>query len=285
MANNFNVSSLVSVNYEINRLNTLNDVIKNKILNKDGIRYLQIDEFTIFNYNFEDMFDYFKHKSRLYGRYIPYEIQKTIAGDSFDSKMTAEYNYSLLTTFDQINHLIRLYLTRVISETPFYNGPYSNETTYILPELLNILYYGVNTLDSQPGFFVEDEYLDTSYIQLPYLEILATSSNIIKIIDGFNKFTSINPLTSEYYSIGGSYLRLTSRPQNSDNYLMIPDIVKNYNSFINKYFPYLSLTENVYSIIFCVKVPQDENDFESFMSYIFTNQFFNDIRYIIHESL
>lgn len=236
------------------------------------IRYFTLSDGDMYNFqSVEIFFNYLRDRSKLFGRFAdPESFDEYLVKSAFSENMTSPYDYTTITTWDMLTHYIRLYLNRVISSTPFYTGPYSLETTYILSELLNIVDTGILPIDSEPGFFIETSTFYDSYLQLPYLQLLAPVPLLEYIISGFGKFIE----TSR--SIGTKYMAIA---------LIDGTIIRDYNHVISDNFPILSETYNVGSITFGVQVPPTKDKLEEFLSYILTNEFFTDIRKIIRIGL
>jgi hypothetical protein len=268
-----------------------------RVMNIFYIRYVDMKDIEEYGLEMYHAFHYIKTVSKRYGRFVDRKsFEEHLLGHAFSETMTVDYNYDQLTDWNALKNLITLYLSRVISSTPFYTCPYSRETTYILPELLKILDTDILPLDSEPGFFIEDIDINTSYLQLPYLEILAPLSELHKIIKGFKRFI----VTSQSYHVkedkvlstgnifdNGIFTKiiLVESKNPGSKYISIAikegEIINNYDDFLKNNFDSLNISYSVGSIMFGVKMPDNIDMLGEFLEYIFTNAFFDDIRTII----
>ena len=212
------------------------------------------------------LFDFFSNYSRYFGRFAnPRAYDQHLLPEAYDVSMTNFYNVNTITDWGQLVRYIRLYLERVISSTPFYLGPYSRETTYILPELLSINDFNVISIDSQPAFFIQErQNIGESYIQLPYIQLLASYTVVQNIMNAAVEYRRNNPVSR--------FLAIVS---------VNGQVSTDYTDITRELFPGLNLQERVWSIFFGVIRPTPD-DIEVFLDYIFTNAFFRDIINIIN---
>jgi hypothetical protein len=225
-----------------------------------NIRYLPVSDI-----NFPDhpeIFSFLKEKSQQYGRFIIDQdsLYEFLIQPAFSETMTGSYNTHRITDWDMLQKYMKSYLLRQIPSTPFYAIPYARETTYILPELLSIIDTGVITLDSEPGFFIQGS---NPYLQLPYVKLLASVTQLEKIINVFKSFQS------KYIALACCDTRY----------------IEPYDEFIREHFPkYEFLDSSIGAITFGVSNVASYEDLEEYLEYILTNSFFVDIWTIIQQS-
>ena len=231
-------------------------------------RYLHISDMAHYSHDEADLYTSLRDTSKLYGRFAdPVAYKRYLLDKAMHPNMGSSYNISTITDWDKLVRYMRLYLLRTISWTPFYKGPYSMETTYILPELLQINSAGVFTSDSQPGFFVEDSSsIASSYLQLPYVNIYAPFIETQDIINSAIRHVKNNP-RSKFLAI------------------VIYDgvAVRDKTSYVLDAFPNLRLDSGVSSIMFGVTLPAS-HDFIEFLDYVLTNALFQDIVTIVNAA-
>ena len=229
-------------------------------------RYLHISDMGQYGHNEGALFTSLQNISKLYGRFAdPTAYVSHLSDKAMQPNMGSNYDISTITDWDRLVRYMRLYLLRTISWTPFYTGPYSRETTYILPELLQINSAGVLTSDSQPGFFVEDR-TSSSFLQLPYLNIYAPLVEIQAIIN-----SAIYHVRNNYPSRFLAIVLRNGRP------------FENRTTRLRDMFPNLVLDGGAASLMFGVSLPAPR-EFDEFLHYVLTNAFFDDIITIVNDA-
>lgn len=224
-------------------------------------RYLYLNDVSmLLDIDIDVLHKHMVHTSKLYGRYIPENLEyKYLVDRGMKEEMASPYDFNTILNWDGAVHCIKLFLTRTISSIPSHTGPFNMETFYIIPELLTINNMSILTMDSEPGFFLNGSEQYGPRLQLPYLQIVAPFSRIQKI---FNN-------TSQYV-----------QTYNHAKYLAISNI-KDITHDIYKWFPNIQIQENIISIFFIIDYSRIVDNIEMFLQYVLTNTFFEDIINII----
>ena len=162
--------------------------------------------------------------------------------------------YQNVVSYDDYKKFILKFYNSEIPGTPIHPGPWNFETSLILDKLKSIVTdtpYVPN--DSQPGMVVYNNpnYMDGTipYIQIPYMFLIGTTHHVNQLLHTIYE-------SSEF-----------------SNIRMMDDSLDAVN--LKNHFPAISVRDAYVTIGLCVPIP-DLLD-PKFLTYIFTNAFFDDV--------